>query len=422
VESRLKQSELAFFGRSLSERLIMRGILSRLIGALVIAVSINSICLAKTDAPLRKSEVCLLLTDTSGQVSCVNTLKVGIWDWCKAAVATREGGFALACKTDSCSVHSPRGIWLIVTDGEGTPLWDRCYAPGLGCRDYDIQTMMQLRDGRFVLAGSCWDQPRSWLFCVAEAGEELWSQVYDIDECRAAVLGNDGGYILVGFTKRSSPPYKDGCILKTDSSGQQQWMHTYGGELPDVFFDVTTTTDGRIVAVGDHRHDAEAGPSGHDAWVIITDSKGNVLQDRTYRRGHYFAFHIVQLAPEGGFLLRGLLDDERLYMKIGDSGDSLWSCHFDPSKGEKIDSCLVEDLAIPMAQYLNQVVRTAQPHPSCPLFVETGLRGIFDWLRSNGHEGVPWSGGAGILPDGYFWAGSVEQPRSQDGTASPKRP
>ena len=66
--------------------------------------------------------------------------------------------------------------------------------------------------------------------CVSASG--LWSQTYGgeyDDVARSLVETSDGGFALTGYTRSFGVGESDAWLVKTDSYGNLVWNKTYGG-------------------------------------------------------------------------------------------------------------------------------------------------------------------------------------------------
>jgi parallel beta-helix repeat protein len=184
-----------------------------------------------------------------------------------AVVQTRDGGYAL----DGVSV-------LIKTDSEGNVQWNKTFS------DAYVASMLQTRDGGYVLAGYIGGSSDFWLAKLDSAGTLLWTKTFGgtgTDRAYSVVQTNDGGYAVAGETNSFSVGGEyDFWLVKTDAAGNEQWNKTFGGVGGDSEANsVIQTSDGGYVLAGDTN---AYGLGGYDAWLIKTDSSGNLIWTRTY--------------------------------------------------------------------------------------------------------------------------------------------
>jgi len=92
----------------------------------------------------------------------------------------------------------------------------------------------------------------SLIFVVSAAPTTIYSNSYDggkDDEAYFASRTRDGGYILAGITNSFGQDY-DYWLIKTDSSGIEQWNKTYGGPGDDTLMSMTVTDNEGFALVG----------------------------------------------------------------------------------------------------------------------------------------------------------------------------
>lgn len=192
-----------------------------------------------------------------------------------AVVQTRDGGYTL----DGVSV-------LIKTDSKGNAQWNKTYS------DEYVASIVQTSDGGYALAGYATTaqvqngryESDFWLAKVNSTGTQLWTKTFGRTgdtEAYSVIQTSDGGYALVGKSNAYSDAGEyDFMLVKTDSSGNQQWLKTFGGAGGDSEAkSVVQTSDGGYVLAGATN---AYGLGGYDAWLIKTDSSGNLIWTRTY--------------------------------------------------------------------------------------------------------------------------------------------
>lgn len=164
-------------------------------------------------------------------------------------------------------------------------------------------------DGAYVVVGNTYSSSLngsvSWLIKLDSSGNTLWSRTFDAfgnAELFAVSPTSDSGYILAGYACKTGSAQSDAWLLKTDSNGNLIWNRTYGGNGDDKAFAVTQTSDGGYVFSG---YTGSYGQGGDDFWLCKIDVNGNLLWNQTYGgQGHDQAYCVVQ-SSDGGFAFAG---------------------------------------------------------------------------------------------------------------------
>lgn len=185
-------------------------------------------------------------------------------------------------------------------------LWTRTF----GGSNIDIAHDVQpTDDGGFIMTG----YTRSfgsgghdlWLLKTDSSGNEEWSWAFggpDDDEGHAVWPTNDGGYIAVGFTSSFGAGGTDVWLVKTDAEGNEDWTQTFGGANDDEAYAVQETADGDLIIAG---VTSSSGAGSRDMWLIKTDASGTHVWDRTLGGyGSDGAWGVAQTSDEG-FILTG---------------------------------------------------------------------------------------------------------------------
>jgi len=214
-------------------------------------------------------------------------------EWAFSVIQTSDGGYAIAGYTDSFGVGN-MDFWLVKTDSFGNQEWNKTY----GGAGYD------------------------------------WAS--------SLVQTSDGGYVIAGSTNSSGEWGYDFWLVKTDSSGNQQWNKTYGGTNHDYASSVVQTIDGGYALAGIANSFGDGGYAfsgfrdvfivgNADAWLVKTDSSGNELWNKTFGEFHDDgAFSVIQTS-DGGYALAGITNssgagfEDVWLIKTDASGNVIWN-------------------------------------------------------------------------------------------------
>lgn len=209
-------------------------------------------------------------------------------------IATGDGGYALAGRTDSLGIGSS-AFWLVKIDDVGNMQWNKTYEGTEGAQ----VTLIQTEDGGYALAGS-------GLFLKTDVnGDLVWSRTYLTEpyNCNVeyVIQADDGCYALAGNTRIYGD--SDFCLIKTDSEGRTIWNNTYTKASEDGVFSLIQTTDEGYVMAGYTEGQIGSRPK---IYLIKTDPEGNGVWNHTFAtgNGHYVAYSVVQ-TNDGGYALAG---------------------------------------------------------------------------------------------------------------------
>jgi hypothetical protein len=195
-----------------------------------------------------------------------------------------------------------RGFLILKLSPTGSEEWQ--YSSGiLGSEGASV---IQTSDGDLVIAGyrtaNLTGADFSLMKVRSSDGGLLWEKTYDRggDEwANSLIQTSDGGFVLAGSTSSNGG---DLWIVKTDSSGNMEWDKTYGGSLPDSGKSVVQARAGGYAVAGST---SSYGSGEEDAWLIRTDSNGNVLWNVTFGGIDNERANSLIQTSDGGFVLAG---------------------------------------------------------------------------------------------------------------------
>jgi hypothetical protein len=251
---------------------------------------------------------------------------------------TSDNGYIVAGRSDVISTHN-EDAWLIKTDSSGNKQWDKTF----GGTGLDVFYSVDIAsDGSFYLFGitesfvPSGNLRDAWLLKTDSFGNELWNKSYgggDEDLCERGFIASDGGCILLGRTESfSSNTVDDAWVIKTDSSGNELWNKTYGNKQNNFFLAGQQTSDGSYAFFGTDR--PLIGYNWKYFWLVKTDSSGNEQWNKTYGSGLETGYH-MSLTSDGGYVLTGLTKS------YGGSDYDIWLIKVDANGEIKAEGELV---------------------------------------------------------------------------------
>lgn len=299
------------------------------------------------NARIDNNEVLLIKTDSFGNQQWNKTYgKPNTYMWGTSVIETTDGGYAIAA---AASLDRSTGYdfgYVIKTDTNGNVQWDSIYNGTVHAQTWHIA---ETADGGYAIGG--YDNAAGGndtyyrLIKVDNVGNVQWSKNYGdgikLNLCRGFTKTRDGGFALAGFSGIVGDQF-DIWLIKTDQNGNIQWNKTYGGPKDDktIWFGLVETPNG--YAIGGYTQSYGAGtngssisgtqndyPPGTDAWLIKTDSYGNLQLNRTFGEPNddEYASAIIK-TNDGGLALVGskrFANDENwdmLLIKVGFEGES----------------------------------------------------------------------------------------------------
>jgi parallel beta-helix repeat protein len=154
-----------------------------------------------------------------------------------------------------------------------------------------------------------------------------WSKYYggaDADDAWSVVQTADGGYLVVGDTVSYGSGIYDFWIVKTDSSGNQEWAKTYGGSASDRARSVARTFDGGYIVAG---YTDPPGSDPADVWIVKIDAMGTKQWDLQWGGSNRdMAYSVIQ-SSDGRYIVAGYT------MSFGAGSEDAFLLKIDPVLG-----------------------------------------------------------------------------------------
>ena len=172
-------------------------------------------------------------------------------------------------------------VYLTKTDAIGNTQWTKSFGDSTGANGYCVQ---QTFDGGFVITGRFGYSIDNdvCLIKTDSSGNETWIRTFgglEDDRGHYVEQTDDGGYIIVGFSDAESlysGVDSDLYLIKTNSTGNEEWNKKIGGNDADIGYSVQQTNDGGYIICG---ATYSFGNGNSDVYLIKTDGNGNVTSE-----------------------------------------------------------------------------------------------------------------------------------------------
>ena len=247
---------------------------------------------------------------------------------------TGDGGYIIAGYTES-NGPATGDFYLIRTDASGIEQWTQTFGGNGDERGFSVQ---QTSDGGYVIAGYTYSYGAGsadiYLIKTDSSGTEEWSKTFggsSYDYAFSIQQTSDGGYIITGYTKLPSSSNFDIYLIKTDASGTEQWSQTFGGTGNDYAYSVQQTGDGGYIIAGSSY---PIGTNSSDIYLIKTDASGTEQWSQTFGGTGYNFAYSVQQTSDDGYIIAGSTNaygaglNDVLLIKTDVSGIEQWSQTF----------------------------------------------------------------------------------------------
>ncbi|TKJ37240.1 hypothetical protein CEE37_14095 [candidate division LCP-89 bacterium B3_LCP] len=260
------------------------------------------------------------------------------YDYGYSVQQTTDGGYIIAGLTSSYGADSS-DVYLIKTDGDGNEQWYQTF----GGSNYDSgESVQQTSDGGYIIAGYTCSYGAGYndvyLIKTDSSGYEQWSQTFgggNDDWGKSVKQTTDGGYIIAGKTQSYGAGDWDVYLIKTDANGNTMWTRTFGGTSPDMGNGVQQNLDGEYIIAG---MTESYGAGSADAYLIKTDANGIEQWSQTYGDSGWDQANDLQKSlplhpfPHGWILVgEHSFEDWLLWMWLVDAdGDTTWTRGDDP--------------------------------------------------------------------------------------------
>ena len=227
-------------------------------------------------------------------------------------IVTRDGDYLLVGNSFGAAGDY---AWLYKFDAQGNLLWNSTYTGGVS-----VYTVTETADRGCAIAGN--SKNNFWLSKIDSNGNLQWSHTYsegdtlDRHFVYSMVQSKDGGFLLAGSGDWHESGGYVPWLLKVNSQGHVQFSLPYGHIPNDVFCEVLQTEDEGYALVMRHSPTlVRTDSSGSELWQLTLDSEEEWASI-------YRASSLIQ-TRDGGYAIAGaVFVDTAFIVKVSPEPDT----------------------------------------------------------------------------------------------------
>jgi hypothetical protein len=200
---------------------------------------------------------------------------------------TTDGGYIVGGEVSYSitSSYTESEITVFKLDSTGRLVWQRDYVAGV---DAYFQSLALTSDGGAIVSGTVSTETATTctssvlLLKLDSTGNAQFARTIlpTVDISDLNIVGvqqtADGGYAFAGHYFQNTVYTERAWLVKTDSAGNVQWNKIYGPGVQysdRYFYSVQQTSDGGFIAAGSTN---EFNGGDNSIWLVKTDSNGNI--------------------------------------------------------------------------------------------------------------------------------------------------
>ncbi|MCK4344586.1 MAG: T9SS type A sorting domain-containing protein [Bacteroidales bacterium] len=194
-------------------------------------------------------DVYIIRTDSNGDTLWTKTYGNNADNRANSIRQTKDGGFIIAGQTTrSGENYKIKKGYLIKIDADGDTIWTNTDIDGI------LTSVQQTGDGGCIVTGYKGSIPNidAYLVKTDANGKLTWIKTYGLSDwayAESVQITNDGGYIFTGSIDIPGENFNV-YLVKTDYTGKLIWAKDFGGRGRNKAFSVQQTNDGGYIMVG----------------------------------------------------------------------------------------------------------------------------------------------------------------------------
>ena len=223
-------------------------------------------------------------------------------------IQTKDNGYILTGVVAD-SVEFDNKIITIKTDSIGNILW---MTTDTGINSAGGLSIIEIENSNYLIFGyTSMSLPKEsfmYLIKIDSLGNKIWGKTYNWDGGSGNTFGysvktnNNGEYFLFGTGMYTGYTTGEMLLIKTDTAGNVQWKKSYQKDISDGY-DFDITSDDGFVLVGDAYNPSN---DNSDIYLIKTDSTGTQQWYRTIGGAGWDWGNSIRQTTDNGFIIAGV--------------------------------------------------------------------------------------------------------------------
>ncbi|OFY95874.1 MAG: hypothetical protein A2309_05105, partial [Bacteroidetes bacterium RIFOXYB2_FULL_35_7] len=321
---------------------------------------------------------------------------LGLIDWGMSLSYNFENGIIISGNTYN-NLTGDDSTFIVNTDCNGNIIWHNTINISQGS---EFLWAVNKTIGGYIYSGHAYNDTFAilnyFLFKTDYLGNLLWLKYYGDtlnSQCWDMIATRDSGFLMIGNTFLGNDTingYIQAWLIKTDSIGNVEWERKFGGINADYVYNVKQTPDSGYIVAG---QTASMGAGSTDLWLFKTDSEGNLQWQQAYGTIGADWGGGVDIALDKGYILTGSLNVNVATIACIIKTDSLGNEQWRKTYGFEYGEALTKVKSLPDSGYIASGSTNFNP--------QVGFQG---WIaRFNSDGDTLWTKMFGGPYDEYFY-------------------
>jgi PKD repeat protein len=215
-------------------------------------------------------------------------------------------------------------FWVFEIDDRGNKIWEQKFG---GTLNDQARFIRHTADDCYIVSGHLTtDKTGSKDFLLAKLdlkGDTLWTTTFGGDGDDSAsdlIQTNDGGFLMVGYTRSYSQGDLDALLLKTDPDGKYEWSEKFGGAGNDFANHIEKGKNEQYIISG---YSTMTNGGDEDVLILKIHEDGNGLEHKLFGGRGYDIGQGLSPTSDGGFVCVAITNS------FGSGNLDVWMLKFD---------------------------------------------------------------------------------------------